>query len=82
LELTSNDVLLAASISRQCLEILNTLSPKPFSSPRSRPEAVKMDKRVKEVAKEDAERIKNLATEAFKSQAYLYPLKVLIDISR
>lgn len=32
--------------------------------------------RAKEVAKEDAERIKVLAQDAFESRAYLYPIKV------
>lgn len=35
-----------------------------------------MADRVKEVAVEEAERIKALTTDAVKSQAYLYPLKV------
>jgi hypothetical protein len=34
-----------------------------------------MADRVKEVALEEAERIKALTTDAVKSQAYLYPLK-------
>ncbi len=35
-----------------------------------------MADRVKEVAVEEAERLKVLTTEAVKSQAYLYPIKV------
>ena len=35
-----------------------------------------MADRVKEVAVGEADRIKSLTTEAVKSQAYLYPLKV------
>jgi hypothetical protein len=35
--------------------------------------------RAKEVAKEDAERIKVLAQDAFQSRAYLYPIKVWIS---
>jgi hypothetical protein len=35
----------------------------------------RMADRVKEVALEEAERIKALTTDAVKSQAYLYPLK-------
>ena len=34
-----------------------------------------MADRVKEVAVEEAERIKGLTTEAVRSQAYIYPLK-------
>ena len=34
-----------------------------------------MDKRVKEVAKEDAERMKHLAMQAVQSRAFLYPFK-------
>jgi len=37
-----------------------------------------MDKRVKEVAREDAERVKAMATQAFKSRAFLYPFKGMI----
>ena len=36
----------------------------------------KMADKVKEVAAEEAERLKALTTEAIKSQAYLYPFKV------
>lgn len=35
-----------------------------------------MADRVKEVAAEEAERIKALTTEAVRSRAYLYPIKV------
>jgi len=34
--------------------------------------------RAKEVAKEDAERMKVLAQDAYQSRAYLYPIKVWI----
>ncbi|KIW04704.1 uncharacterized protein PV09_04437 [Verruconis gallopava] len=37
-----------------------------------------MDKKVKEVAQEDAERIKMLAAQAIKSRAYLYPFKGIL----
>ena len=35
-----------------------------------------MAEKVKEVAAEEAERLRALTTEAVKSQAYLYPIKV------
>lgn len=35
-----------------------------------------MADRVKQVAAEEAERVKALTQDAFKSQAYLYPFKV------
>lgn len=35
-----------------------------------------MADKVKEVAVEEAERLKTLTTEAVRSQAYLYPIKV------
>jgi len=37
-----------------------------------------MDKRVKEVAREDAERVKAMATQAIESRAFLYPIKGII----
>jgi V8-like Glu-specific endopeptidase len=36
----------------------------------------KMDERVKQVAKEDAERVRALAAQAYHSRAWLYPFKV------
>jgi hypothetical protein len=38
----------------------------------------KMNEKIKQVAKEDAEKARAMAAEAFNSQAYLYPFKVCL----
>lgn len=40
-----------------------------------------MNEKIKQVAKEDAEKARAMAAEAFNSQAYLYPFKVCFKLT-